>query len=119
DASSVEPRNVPFVIPEGAAEQVDLLLALAAVLPCQQAAGWNSDGVEVERVGSHRRQQLVVQPDRVEVVDRLIPRDRRGFVHPVRSEERRVGKGCRSRGWGCTPHDERTRVWMGVRLTMT
>src|SRR4051794_625237 len=45
DTSSVGTWNFPFVIPKVAAEQVDLLLRLAAVLPCQQTAGWNSDSV--------------------------------------------------------------------------
>src|SRR5215831_14189320 len=51
DTSSIETRDVAFVIAQVAAEQVDFFLALAAVLSCQQAAGRNSNGVEAERVG--------------------------------------------------------------------
>ena len=54
DAAAVEARDVAFVIAEIAAEQVDFVLVLAAVLPCQQAAGRNSDFVEAERIGSDR-----------------------------------------------------------------
>ena len=36
------------------AEQIDLVLALAAVLPREQPARRNADRVEAERVGSHR-----------------------------------------------------------------
>jgi hypothetical protein len=45
---------VAFQVANGTAEQVDFLLALAAVLPRQETAGWNSDLVEAERVGSCR-----------------------------------------------------------------
>src|SRR5882724_4622734 len=61
DASAVEAWDVAFEIAEIAAEQVDLVLVLATVLPCQQAAGRNSDGVEAERIGSDRSEQLVVE----------------------------------------------------------
>lgn len=40
DTSSVETRDVPFVIPKGTTEQVDFLLRLAAVLAGEQTAGW-------------------------------------------------------------------------------
>jgi hypothetical protein len=54
DAAAVEGAQVALMVAEQAAEEVDLLLALAAVLPCQQAAGRDPDSVEAERVGAVR-----------------------------------------------------------------
>jgi hypothetical protein len=53
-AASIEARDVAFVVAGEAAEEVDLLLRLAAVLARQHAAGRDADRVEVERVGSDR-----------------------------------------------------------------
>src|SRR5439155_22339188 len=84
DATSIEARDVAFVVAQGAAEEVYLVLALAAILPGQETAGRNADVVEADGVSAARRQELVVESDRVEVGDRLVARDRRGLVHTVR-----------------------------------
>src|SRR5262249_16047603 len=54
DTSSVETRDVSLIIADVTAEQVDLLLALAAILTCQHTVSGNSRRVEAERVGSDR-----------------------------------------------------------------
>jgi hypothetical protein len=74
DASAVEARNVSFEVSEISAEQVDIPLGLAAVLAGQHAARRNAGKVEVECVRSDRREQLVVEPDGVEVLDPLVAR---------------------------------------------
>src|SRR5439155_18638508 len=79
-----EARDVAFEVPEEPAEEIDLLLRLAAVLPGEHPACRDPDQVEVERVGSYGREELVVLSLRREVSDRLIARDRRRVVHPVR-----------------------------------
>src|SRR3954447_5713950 len=84
DASPIEAGDVALEVPDGAAEEIDLLLALAAVLAGQQTAGWDPGGVEPPRVGAHGGQKLVVEPDRVEVVNRLVARHLRRLVDLVR-----------------------------------
>src|SRR5438046_7206396 len=83
DTPTVETRDVAFVLANVTAKQIDFLLALAAVLTVEKAAGRNADRIEAEGVGADRGQQLVVEPDGVKVGDSLISGDRRGFVHAV------------------------------------
>jgi hypothetical protein len=62
----IEGAEVALVVAELPAEEVDLLLRLAAALPGEQAACRKADAVEVNRIGTVRRQQLVVVPGLVE-----------------------------------------------------
>src|SRR5207247_10068306 len=77
DTTSVETRNVSFEVAYMTNEQVDFGLRLAAVLPGQHAAGWDTDFVEAERVRSDRRAEFMALPDRVEVPGRLVRPHRR------------------------------------------
>ena len=61
DAAAVEARDIPLEVPKVAAEEVDLLLRLAAVLSRQDAARRNTDVVEADRVGPLRREELVIE----------------------------------------------------------
>ena len=78
------------------------MLALAAVLSGQQAAGRNADVVEADSVGAARRQELVVESDRVEVGDPLVARDGRRLVHTVRE---RVADGAAEEVGRCRVED--------------
>ena len=54
DAAPITRTEVAFIVAGLAAEEVDLGIGLAAILPSQQAAGRNPDQVEAVSVGSGR-----------------------------------------------------------------